>query len=120
MSTREERCRLANQAAMHLNARPQFFIADNSLWLMWNGSESNLPVVRKRKVRICGYHFDWHHRQPWGGNQGAALVHLAQWIRTGKMTLTVEYWERWCGPPARLGNDEFLRAIKEYVYGGAR
>lgn len=120
MSTREERCHLANQATINLKARPQFFYAENSLWIMWDGYASDRPVVRKRKVRICGSHFDWHHRQPWGGNQGAALVYLAQWIRSGKIGLTVEDWERWCGPPVRLGNDEFLEALKEYVYGGAR
>lgn len=118
--TSKERCILANQATMHLKARPQFFIAENRLWLMWNGYENDCSVVRKRKVRICGSHFDWHRRHPWGGNQGSALVHLARWIRTGKIALTVEDWERWCGPPVQLGNEAFLLAIKGDVYGGAR
>jgi len=119
--TREERCRLANQATSHLKAHPAFRLQDGSLWLDWFGFYgTDQQVARSRKVRICGSHFDWHRRQPWGGNQGAALVHLAQWIRTGKMALTVEDWERWCGPPVRLGNEAFLLAIKEHVYGGAR
>lgn len=56
-------------------------------------------------------------KHPWGMNSEQALVHLAIWIRSGKMRLTVEDWERWCGPPVKLGNPEFLAAIKEHVYG---
>lgn len=119
--SRKERCRLANLAIGHLKAKPFFLLKDNSLWLEWVGSDKEgRPIWRSRKVRICGSHFDFHNRQPWGGNQGAALVYLARWIRTGKMVLTLENWERWCGPPVRLGNEAFLLAIKEHVYGDAR
>jgi len=117
----EERCRLANLAIGHLKAKPFFLLNDNSLWLEWVGHDKEgRPIWRSRKVRIVGSHFDWHHRQPWGGNQGRALVYLAQRVRTGHIPLAVEDWERWCGHPVYLGNEAFLKAIKEHVYGGAQ
>jgi len=116
--TRAERCRLATLASTYLKSRPAFQYKGNSLWLEWEGYDmiTGDPIPRSRLVRIRGSHFDWHHHQPWGGNQGAALVYLAQWVRTGKMPLTPEDWERWCGPPVLLGNEAFLRAIKEHIY----
>lgn len=120
--SRKERCRLATLASKHLKSSPAFVYKDNALWLEWTGfnMKTGDPIPRSCKVRIVGdCYFDQHYRHPWGGNQGAALVYLANWVRTGKLPLTVENWERWCGPPVQLGNAEFLKAIKEHVYGGA-
>lgn len=121
-STRQERCRLATLASTYLKSRPAFTYKGSSLWLEWVGfnMKTGDPIPRSCKVRIVDdTYFDKHRRHPWGGNQGRALVYLAHWVRTGKMPLTVEDWQRWCGPPVRLGNEKFLRAIKEHVYGGA-
>ncbi len=119
---REERCRLATMASTYLKSRPAFAYRDSSLWLEWIGfnMKTGDPIPRSCKVRIVDdSYFDKHRRHPWGGNQGRALVYLAHWVRTGKMPLTAEDWDRWCGPPVRLGNEAFLLAIKEHVYGGA-
>lgn len=117
--TREARCAKANAAIIHLKSRPSFFIREKSLWISWCGysMKTGEPIAQESRVRIVGQHFDNHDRQPWGGNQGRALVYLAQWVRTGKMPLTVKDWERWCGSPVSLGNAKFLAAIKQHVYG---
>ena len=120
--TRAERCRLATLASTHLKSRPVFFYNGSSLWLEWIGFNmaTGDPIPRSRKVRIIdNSYFDYHSRQPWGGNQGRALVYLAEWIRYGKMPLTPEDWERWCSPPVSLGDGDghFLEAIKTYIYG---
>ena len=75
-----ERARRATIACTYLKSRPAFVWKGGSLWLEWIGynMKTGDPIPRSRKVRICGSHFDWHRRQPWGGNQGAALVYLAQ------------------------------------------
>lgn len=117
---RRERAVLASLCSFHLIARPQFFYNGASLWLRWDGYNPlapNVPELRVRRVEICQDTY-MDGRFPWGSNQDAALVHLARWVRTGKMPLTVEDWEHWCGPPVYFGNEKFLHAIKAVIYGG--